>query len=318
MPAGIGRSAELVLKGCIDRSLVTRWNVAMVDELAWGVGWGDAEESGTPSHEEEVEILTRAHRSASQSRTRSRSRASRLECSKHTTPITVPAPAPYSLDAPRRRSASRRSQSRTSTSSRSASRNSPQYSAMAESCISTDSASSVPFDRHYESALLTSPAPVRGRLPKKAASRSPSPSAAPTTPSDFMRGHPLPPLEDVIEGEPSRGRKAFAREAEGARPRVDSDASEAGRWSSSSLSVEAPHRRSLLSGQPRRAHLASPYVHFDVSRSAPGAARAESTPPVKEDGTALRQGRGFLCDSAPSPALLTPLCTTPRSRSAGG
>ncbi|KAF7974314.1 hypothetical protein HWV62_12478 [Athelia sp. TMB] len=313
MPAGIGRSAELVLKGCIDRSLVTRWNIAMVDDLAWGVGWGDAEESGTPSHEEEVEILTRAHRSASQSRTRSRSRASRLECSKHTTPITVPAPAPYSLDAPRRRSASRRSQSRTSTSSRSASRHSPQYAALAESCISTDSASSVPFDRHYESALLTSPAPVRGRLPKKAASRSPSPSAAPATPSDFMRGHPLPPLEDVVEGEPARGRRAFARAPSPTRPRADSDA-----WSAGSLSVEAPHRRSLLSGQPRRAHPAPPYVHFDVSRSAPGAARAESTPPVKEDGSALRQGRGFLCDSTPSPSLLTPLCNTPRSRSAGG
>ncbi|KZP13917.1 kinase-like protein, partial [Athelia psychrophila] len=59
IPPGIGRSAELVLKGCIDRCLTTRWNIAMVDELAWGVGWGDSEESGvsTPSHEEDVEIL---------------------------------------------------------------------------------------------------------------------------------------------------------------------------------------------------------------------------------------------------------------------
>lgn len=40
VPAGIGRGAELVLQGCIERSTFGRWTIAMVDEVAWGVGWG--------------------------------------------------------------------------------------------------------------------------------------------------------------------------------------------------------------------------------------------------------------------------------------
>ncbi|TFK85960.1 kinase-like protein, partial [Polyporus arcularius HHB13444] len=38
MPQGIGRSAEQVLRGCIERSVPNRWTVAMVDEIAWGIG----------------------------------------------------------------------------------------------------------------------------------------------------------------------------------------------------------------------------------------------------------------------------------------
>ncbi|KZP13916.1 hypothetical protein FIBSPDRAFT_868770 [Athelia psychrophila] len=202
---------------------------------------------------------------------------------------------------------------------------------MAESFISTSSSSSVPFDRHYESALVTSPAPVRGRLPKKShvrsASRSASPSAAPTTPTDFMRGYPLPPLEDVIEGETSRGRKVFVGEAHTPRQRVDSDESEAGRWSSVG-SVEPSRKRSLLSGVPRRPNLITSLLHADMhssGRTTPmksgHASRAESTPPIKEDGDARQgRGRGFLCAStSASPALLSaPLSNTLRSRSAGG
>jgi hypothetical protein len=40
VPAGIGRGAELVLQGCIERSTSSRWTIAMVDEVSWGVGWG--------------------------------------------------------------------------------------------------------------------------------------------------------------------------------------------------------------------------------------------------------------------------------------
>lgn len=42
MPEGIGRGAKRVLQGLLDRSVQDRWTVEMVDEVAWGIGWGDA------------------------------------------------------------------------------------------------------------------------------------------------------------------------------------------------------------------------------------------------------------------------------------
>ncbi|KAG6879229.1 hypothetical protein C0992_004290 [Termitomyces sp. T32_za158] len=53
VPAGIGRGAERVLKGCLDRSDATRWNIAMVDEVAWGVGWGPENDDITPADSDE-------------------------------------------------------------------------------------------------------------------------------------------------------------------------------------------------------------------------------------------------------------------------
>lgn len=50
MPGGIGRGAERVLSGCLERSVQDRWTVAMVDEVAWGIGWGDAgDEAPSPT-----------------------------------------------------------------------------------------------------------------------------------------------------------------------------------------------------------------------------------------------------------------------------
>ncbi|EIW81517.1 kinase-like protein, partial [Coniophora puteana RWD-64-598 SS2] len=40
MPQGIGRGAERVIRGCMDPNVRSRWTIAMVDEMAWGVGWG--------------------------------------------------------------------------------------------------------------------------------------------------------------------------------------------------------------------------------------------------------------------------------------
>ncbi|KIP02985.1 hypothetical protein PHLGIDRAFT_499534 [Phlebiopsis gigantea 11061_1 CR5-6] len=42
MPEGIGRGAERVLLGCLESSVENRWTIEMVDEVAWGIGWGDA------------------------------------------------------------------------------------------------------------------------------------------------------------------------------------------------------------------------------------------------------------------------------------
>ncbi|KAI6035815.1 kinase-like domain-containing protein, partial [Pisolithus marmoratus] len=41
MPDGIGRGAERVLRGCLDLSVSRRWSISMVDDAAWGIGWGD-------------------------------------------------------------------------------------------------------------------------------------------------------------------------------------------------------------------------------------------------------------------------------------
>jgi len=40
VPEDIGRGAERILQGCLERNISSRWNIAMVDDVAWGVGWG--------------------------------------------------------------------------------------------------------------------------------------------------------------------------------------------------------------------------------------------------------------------------------------
>ena len=41
-PEGIGHGAENVLRGCLERLPSDRWTIEMVDNVAWGVGWGPA------------------------------------------------------------------------------------------------------------------------------------------------------------------------------------------------------------------------------------------------------------------------------------
>ncbi|GJE92568.1 kinase-like domain-containing protein [Phanerochaete sordida] len=38
MPEGVGKGAESVLEGCLERSVQDRWTIDMVDEVAWGIG----------------------------------------------------------------------------------------------------------------------------------------------------------------------------------------------------------------------------------------------------------------------------------------
>ncbi|KIK70014.1 hypothetical protein GYMLUDRAFT_119445, partial [Collybiopsis luxurians FD-317 M1] len=53
MPLGVGRGTERILSGLLDKSPESRWTVAMVDEVAWGVGWGDEGDS-VPGTDEEL------------------------------------------------------------------------------------------------------------------------------------------------------------------------------------------------------------------------------------------------------------------------
>ncbi|KAI0823956.1 kinase-like protein [Trametes gibbosa] len=70
MPQGIGRSGEQVLKGCLERSVPNRWTISMVDEVAWGIGWGSAADDVTPPPE--TTLSCRVSRSPSRSRAISR------------------------------------------------------------------------------------------------------------------------------------------------------------------------------------------------------------------------------------------------------
>ncbi|KAH8109758.1 kinase-like domain-containing protein, partial [Phellopilus nigrolimitatus] len=40
LPPGIGHGAERVLKGCLEPIVLDRWTIDMVDDVAWGIGWG--------------------------------------------------------------------------------------------------------------------------------------------------------------------------------------------------------------------------------------------------------------------------------------
>ncbi|TDL18345.1 kinase-like protein [Rickenella mellea] len=65
LPEGIGHGAEQVLTGCLEKSVDERWTIDMVDEVAWGVGWGAEGDSsasasmcGTPLGEEQMQTTT--------------------------------------------------------------------------------------------------------------------------------------------------------------------------------------------------------------------------------------------------------------------
>ncbi|KAH7913349.1 kinase-like domain-containing protein [Hygrophoropsis aurantiaca] len=189
VPAGIGRGTERVLRGCLERSVRSRWTIAMVDEMAWGIGWGEVDDTSSVSHEDEFEFVDYpSHRSASHSKSRSRSRV----CRDNTAP----------LESARNHN---RSHSRTSVatsasfSTRSTSRSisrppppahyplSPPYDDLTHSLLSTSSSLySPPSFAIGGSPGITSPITLeRGRQPKKARPRTPSLSLDPSTSESF-------------------------------------------------------------------------------------------------------------------------------------
>jgi len=145
----------------------------------------------------------------------------------------------------------------------------------------------------------------------------------PATPTDFVGGHDLPPLDDVVEAETSRGRKAFIRPVLTPRPadpyaREESDeVDESPRWISD-------HRKGgggLFSGLSRRLNPLAYLRDESKGRDRSGnIIRAGSTPPTNEDATSLRfpdsQGvGGFLREGSLS--LGVPVSNAVRSRSTG-
>lgn len=59
VPTDIGRGAERILQGCLERNISTRWNIAMVDDVAWGVGCGAEGDGATPTNDEPSSSLER-------------------------------------------------------------------------------------------------------------------------------------------------------------------------------------------------------------------------------------------------------------------
>lgn len=195
----------------------------MVDEVAWGIGWGAEGDDVTPAESDEEYATPQSAKTPSRSRSE-----------------TVPENPQWQHDERRSRPsievASRRSSSRvqrsisrapvlTSRSSsgknilgRSISRHSRAPSPSYVNPILCRSITPSRASLYHDSALVTTPPLERGRRPRKnngrSESPSPSPGAVPTTPTDSNSSAPIEVLRlqpDDFEHESSRGRRKFSR-----------------------------------------------------------------------------------------------------------
>ncbi|EGO23454.1 hypothetical protein SERLADRAFT_438765 [Serpula lacrymans var. lacrymans S7.9] len=345
VPTGVGRGAERVLQGCLERSVRGRWTIAMVDEMAWGVGWGEVDDTSV-SHEDEFEIIDHpSQRSASHSNSRSRPRMCRdkpLDASKH-------ARANRSLS---RASVVTSNSCSTRSTSRSVSRPPPArhiqsqtYDALSNSIFSTTSSLSslTPYENTTPAIIAPTPSShERGRKPKKThlelpSSRSPSASFVPATPTDLhvsdrfsvSMNVPEDPSESEFSREASRGRRLFGRDTEiyAGSDTLDNTA----RWA-----LRHGMKRGYSAGPSDvREESIRPRGHerlrsFQLENSLERNRRAESTPPApslwpvrsrttgKEVSNSVRfpDVRGFLRDPSATPIPI-PMKNNNRSRSIG-
>lgn len=204
VPKDIGRGAERILQGCLEKDIYDRWNIAMVDDIAWGVGWGAEGDDATPTNPDDKLELEYKSRSCSRPPSRDPTLSTVID---------------WGLEEPIPRSAfavaSRRSRSR---AKRSVSRAPVHSSRSISQCVSRrsedpdfDSLAPPSFTHSPISAASTSPF-ERGRLPNKPylTSRSPSPSIVPTTPKDDpIAGLLEHPVELHLDSPSMRGRSTM-------------------------------------------------------------------------------------------------------------
>ena len=199
VPRGIGRASEPVLQGCLEKVVPKRWTIAMVDEVAWAIGWeGDDGHVPSPTRQS-------PHKDKAQVSSPSQAAGEAVERSRS------------SSRPPRRSSpAVRRSTSRSQSRSRVLPYNAqyshhlhphlPEVILRSISSSTTTTASSTESSDPPDSALLVSPtrsevqdglllhSPVRARgrpprplhlqNPSLSPSRSASPLEVPVTPVD--------------------------------------------------------------------------------------------------------------------------------------
>ncbi|KAI3607553.1 kinase-like protein [Moniliophthora roreri] len=239
IPPGIGSGAERILQGCLDRCVSSRWTIAMVDEVAPGVGWGTESDRMHIATDEELRTQTKTPQS------RSRSRVAEIHVPETPAWDHEDNRSAASADAASRRSVSRAQRSRSrapiltdeGSSSRSMERSmsrprrrlsrppsSPTFSTSPVPALERTSRSSSSASSDFQSRERAHPMELeRGRRPKKAAvpistflSRSPSPGVSPKTPVDLIaRFSPSSPSEEDVddleeEGSTTRGR-TFAK-----------------------------------------------------------------------------------------------------------
>lgn len=177
MPVDIGLAAQRVLTGCLDTNVASRWSIAMVDEVAWGIGWSSHESSPASYDEADCDSVP----------VHNRTRTISVVISDSGSPPHIHDVIPEESLISGRRSRDSSSSSSSSSSSRSAS---PvgyipaSLSSLNDSILGTDTARSA-------SNLSTPNSLARGRQltkisPDRAFSRSLSPSMAPLTPLDFF------------------------------------------------------------------------------------------------------------------------------------
>ena len=211
MPAGIGPAAERVLAGCLDANVLSRWTIAMVDEVAWGIGWSSGASSPPSNCELDCDPIP----------IQPRSRTISVVISDSGSP-----PHPHNVMSDEPPFPGHRSRGSPS-SSRSASPSGlpralrfipASLSSLKDSILGTDQI-------RHPSTLSVANSPARGRprtkiSPGRTDSRSLSPSMAPLTPQDLIdesaarshrqRAYSTDPLHENLTGQ-TRGTSRMRR-----------------------------------------------------------------------------------------------------------
>jgi len=194
MPSDISHGAKLVLKGCLERCVHTRWTIAMVDDMAWGVGWQQVDDTTPVTDKDQFEFVDYPSHRSSSSNSRSH------PCAWHGGGSSPSRGAETSLTRRSNRSVSTGSSLSTRCTSRSISRPpivryplSPTYDELRHSLVSASPSLTVPPLDIGGTDLIASPGPSleRGRRPKKddfTPSNRFTPSLATSSrPSEFPR-----------------------------------------------------------------------------------------------------------------------------------